>query len=306
MMCLRRAWKAVIVLILAILAMAPAFAALAETIEVRLNADTKIYASASTSARSVKASKDLQLSLKSYANGWGMVTYKGNSGYVKLKYLDRVDPIPARTTDEATVYKSAGSDKLGSLDAGVTVYVIGVDGAYAHVCDQSGDHKGYVKSSLLAAAGDEPVSSAGSAASAIPAALRSTTSANTDSVEYAIYIAQNLMGAAYAADANPPESFDSAAFTAYCYGMVQSDCLSGSARNQGGDARYAQIDYDGLERGDLVCFDTVSDGNPSDHVGIYIGNGYFIHASSAAEKVILSSLKSGYYKRTFSLGRRIF
>ena len=301
-----RAWKAVTAVILAIVATALTLSALAETIEVRLNADAKIYASASTSARSVKASKDLQLTLKSYANGWGMVTYKDNTGYVKLKYLDRVEPIPARTTDEATVYKSAGGDKLGTLDAGITVYVIGVDGAYAHVCDQSGEHKGYIKSSLLTAVRDEPVASSGSAASAIPAALRSTTAANTDSVEYTIYIAQNLMGAAYAADANPPESFDSAAFTAYCYGKAESDCLTGSARSQGGDTRYEQIDYDDLERGDLVCFDTVSDSNPSDHVGIYIGNGYFIHASSAAEKVILSSLKSGYYKRTFSMGRRIF
>ena len=55
-----------------------------------------------------------------------------------------------------------------------------------------------------------------------------------------------------------------------------------------------------------MCFDTISDDDLSDHVGIYIGEGYFIHASSAARKVILSFLRSGYYKRTFSWGRRIF
>ena len=56
----------------------------------------------------------------------------------------------------------------------------------------------------------------------------------------------------------------------------------------------------------MVCFDTVSDSDACDHTGIYLGNGYFIHASSAAKKVILSSLSSGYYKRTFSWGRRVF
>ena len=55
-----------------------------------------------------------------------------------------------------------------------------------------------------------------------------------------------------------------------------------------------------------MCFDTVSDNDECDHTGIYLGGGYFIHASSAAKKVILSSLASGYYKRTFSWGRRIF
>ena len=304
MMGMRRARRFVAALFFALLALSLTACALADAIEVRLNADAKIYASASTSARSVKAAKDLKLTLKSYANGWGMVTYKGNTGYVKLKYLDRLEPIPARTTEAAAVYKTAGGDKLGDVPADTAVYVIGVDGAYAHVQDESGEHEGYIKTSQLAAA-DDRAADAGSAASAIPAALRSTTATNTDGVEYAIYIAQSLMGAAYASDANPPSSFNSSAFTGYCYGRAGAD-LADDAEDQGGDARYAEIAYDDLARGDLVCFDTVSDGSACDHVGIYIGNGYFIHASSAAEKVILSSLKSGYYNRTFSAARRIF
>ena len=61
-----------------------------------------------------------------------------------------------------------------------------------------------------------------------------------------------------------------------------------------------------LERGDLVCFDTVVDNDLSDHVGIYLGKGWFIHASSVAKMVIVSDLSTGYYNRVFSWGRRIF
>ena len=61
-----------------------------------------------------------------------------------------------------------------------------------------------------------------------------------------------------------------------------------------------------LKRGDVVCFDTEpTDGDLSDHTGIYLGQGYFIHSSSGAGKVIVSSLTSGYYKDNFSWGRRI-
>ena len=60
-----------------------------------------------------------------------------------------------------------------------------------------------------------------------------------------------------------------------------------------------------LKRGDIVCMNTITDSDLSDHVGIYLGGGKFVHASSAAGKVIISSVTSGYYNRVFSWGRRI-
>ena len=58
---------------------------------------------------------------------------------------------------------------------------------------------------------------------------------------------------------------------------------------------------------DLVFFDTVADSDLSDHSGLYIGNGKFIHASSSGKKVIISDLSKpgSYYNRVFSWGRRV-
>ena len=62
----------------------------------------------------------------------------------------------------------------------------------------------------------------------------------------------------------------------------------------------------GIETGDIVCFDTSEDGGDDiNHTGIYLGSGKFIHGSSAAGKVIISTMSSGYYRNAFCWGRRV-
>lgn len=58
-----------------------------------------------------------------------------------------------------------------------------------------------------------------------------------------------------------------------------------------------------LVKGDLVFFDTNNDGKIN-HVGIYMGNGRFIH-SSPINKVGFSTLKSGYWKNHYVTARRV-
>lgn len=55
-----------------------------------------------------------------------------------------------------------------------------------------------------------------------------------------------------------------------------------------------------LYEGDLVFFAT-SGGSTISHVGIYLWDGYFVHASSS-KGVTISNLKSSYYRKTFVSG----
>lgn len=59
-----------------------------------------------------------------------------------------------------------------------------------------------------------------------------------------------------------------------------------------------------LRPGDLVFFRTTSSKRIT-HVGVYIGNGKFIHASSGAGRVIISPLTYGYYANRYAGARRV-
>ncbi|WP_425641557.1 NlpC/P60 family protein [Marinomonas gallaica] len=61
------------------------------------------------------------------------------------------------------------------------------------------------------------------------------------------------------------------------------------------------VDKDELEAGDLVFFKTSSKVR---HVGIYVKNGTFLHASTS-QGVIISSLDNVYWKKHYWHGRRI-
>ncbi len=63
------------------------------------------------------------------------------------------------------------------------------------------------------------------------------------------------------------------------------------------------IDKKNLKTGDLVFFGAY--GRDIGHVGIYLGNNKFIHASSAAKKVTISNLDKKYYKKHYKGARRL-
>ena len=59
-----------------------------------------------------------------------------------------------------------------------------------------------------------------------------------------------------------------------------------------------------LQKGDLVFFET--DRPFPSHIGIYVGGGRFIHASSASGKVVVSPLGQDFYTKTYIGAKRIF
>jgi cell wall-associated NlpC family hydrolase len=95
---------------------------------------------------------------------------------------------------------------------------------------------------------------------------------------------------------------DCSAFTQTVYEKTLSIQLNRTAREQYTEGNPINSIED-LKFGDLVFFDTRSRVKPG-HVGIYIGNNLFAHASSKFG-VIVSSFDDDYYKSRFMGGRRI-
>lgn len=67
----------------------------------------------------------------------------------------------------------------------------------------------------------------------------------------------------------------------------------------------AAVQMKNLRPGDLVFFDTDAKKSGPDHVGIYIGQGKFIHAPKTGDVVKVSSLTDSYYANRWMGGRRI-
>lgn len=126
--------------------------------------------------------------------------------------------------------------------------------------------------------------------------------------EQVIAFAKTLLGSPYVYGEEGPDSFDCSGFTTYVMKQFGIS-LPRSAYNQGYDQYGVKITARAnLLPGDLVFFNTNnSDGDLSDHAGIYIGNGDFIHANSGAgDSVVISNMESSsFYKAAFSWGRRV-
>lgn len=139
-------------------------------------------------------------------------------------------------------------------------------------------------------------------------ALDGTTTSNSEVIENAIAIGQSLIGrTTYSLGSGRNDydiaigHFDCSSFIHYifaCSGLQlgERSCASTySLINMG-----TPVDKGSLQRGDLIFFNTVG---INAHVGIYLGDGKFMHCSSS--KAVTISDFSGYYEDVFYAARRV-
>lgn len=128
-----------------------------------------------------------------------------------------------------------------------------------------------------------------------------STSGTTGSaiVEYA---KQYLQYKYVSGGASPGAGFDCSGFTQYVYKHFGIS-LYRSSKDQIKNG--VAIEKSDLQPGDLVIFN--NDANTAiGHVGIYVGDGNFIHASNPSDGVKITTLLSGYYKIRYVGARRVF
>lgn len=113
-----------------------------------------------------------------------------------------------------------------------------------------------------------------------------------------IAYSKNFLGRPYVWGGSGPRVFDCSGFTAYVYAKfgVSLPHYTGSQYSMG-----KSVSRSNLRAGDLIFFNT--DG-PISHVGIYIGGGEFIHASSGSGRITISDLSQSYYSSRYAGARR--
>lgn len=124
-------------------------------------------------------------------------------------------------------------------------------------------------------------------------------SSNPEAATQVIKNARSFTGVRYVYGNSSRASTDCSGFTLQVFRSVGIN-LPRTAREQCN--RGTRVTRAQLQTGDLVFFNTR--GYVS-HVGIYIGNSRFIHASSGARQVTESSLNDNYYNNRFLFGARI-
>jgi cell wall-associated NlpC family hydrolase len=126
-------------------------------------------------------------------------------------------------------------------------------------------------------------------------------SAGTASGQEIVDYAMQFLGVKYVYGGTSPSGFDCSGLVYYCYRHFgYSINRTATAQSYNG----ATVSSSDLQPGDLVFFKKRGSSNIG-HVGIYVGNGQFIHAPHTGAVVKISSLASGYYKTQYWGARRI-
>ena len=222
-------------------------------------------------------------------SGWYKVNYDGESGYMSADYLSfsvTMDLTAQGWVDgtDVRMRAAAGTDSeiVRVTTYGESVEILGVDGEWYKV--SAGGKTGYIRGDYVSFT--EPDPSQAPAAGSIG--------------EQIVAFAEQFLGTPYVWAGSSPSGFDCSGFVSYVFKNF------GYTVNRTAASMYTNgvaVDKSELQIGDAVFF--ASSSESIGHVGIYIGDGEFIHSSSGCGYVTISGLDESYYSRMYVGARRI-
>lgn len=265
------------------------------------------------------------------SNGWYKVILKdGTTGWASGKYINLTNEVDKSNVSEfikgsdndvkstetnTTVSSNQGTvnSKVGlnvragagtknavisTLKSNAVVNIIGEENGWYKIKLSDGS-TGYVGASFInrtasTTSTDSTKSSTTAKQTDTKVAVGDTTPSATGN-KVADY-AQTLLGTRYTWGGSSTSGFDCSGFTQYVYKNALGVDIPRVSRAQAtvGSA----VSTSSMKVGDLLYFDTTGSGTTS-HVGIYLGNGKFIHASGTAtnpEYVKVSNLSEKWVK----------
>ena len=175
-------------------------------------------------------------------------------------------------------------DKAGSLKNGAIVTITGETNGWYKISS------GYVSSDYVSIV-DEATAKAAQAAAA-----------NTSNGQKMAEFALKYVGYPYVYGGSSPKGFDCSGFVKYvCNQFGYNVNRTASAQMDNGTS----VSRDQLQPGDLVFFRKSGSSSRASHVGIYVGGGKFVHASTSKVGVIVSGMNEAYYTSGFVGARRL-
>jgi cell wall-associated NlpC family hydrolase len=113
----------------------------------------------------------------------------------------------------------------------------------------------------------------------------------------------NFLGVPYRRGGNgPDQGFDCSGFTRHIFEHSLGLILPRRADQQANEAGLEPVDKNELKPGDLVFFNTMK--RAFSHVGIYVGDGKFIHSPRSGGQVRVEDMREAYWAKRFNGARR--
>lgn len=196
------------------------------------------------------------------------------------------------TGDDVNVRKdcSTSAPKIVTVDKGRVADVLQQKNGWYKVKFAHGTigwvHGDFVRPTSPTATDPAPKPKAAPAASGSAAALIST--------------AKDQMGVPYSWGGTSRGGFDCSGFVQYVFAKHGVNLPRTSISQSQIGQKVARED---LQPGDLIFF--ITRGSRVSHVGIFIGNGQFIHASSGGGQVRIDNLSKDYYNKRYAGARRV-
>lgn len=238
------------------------------------------------------------------SDSWYKAVYRGAVGYVAsefVKFYETIDGNLGSGSISGTSVRmrseaSTSADILGTYNSGVTMNVLGVSGNWYKVSYNG--VTGYVHSDYFSL--NSGVSDLYGGGSVPPSDSTVSDGETSEKGQQIVDTAMKYMGVPYVWAGTSPSGFDCSGFVYYVYKE------NGYSINRTAASIYLNgtaVEKENLQVGDAVCFSSSSES--IGHVGIYIGGGQFIHASSGVGQVIISELSSTYYTTHYVGARRL-
>lgn len=246
--------------------------------------------------------------LEDLGNGWYKVKYNGQTGYMSADYLSVTDEGESASESAAEDNKEDLGNGKVTLTSGTLNVRSGPSTAYSKVgslyngtvVELEAKENGWYKityGSLTGYVSDDYI---------IPTTAAVSTSASASTTGAAIVAkAKQYLGCPYVYGASGPNSFDCSGFTSYIYRQFGYSINRTASTQFNGNG--TSVSRENLQPGDLVFFRDFGSSKSATHVGIYIGNGQFIHASSSssASGVKISNLADSWYAARYVGAKRI-
>ncbi len=218
--------------------------------------------------------------------GWVKIEFNGIFGYVAAEYTSTTyvfqDVNQTMYVNSSTLNlrqePSTDSTIVKKLTRSTKLTRTGIGGNWSRVTLTTGE-SGYVATEYLTK--NAPV-------------VRPTTTASNGATYSGdagkiVDLAYSALGVRYYHTGSSMSGFDCSGLTSWCYRQIG---ISIPGSTSGYYSLGVGVDYANMAPGDIICMDTKSyDGITSiTHVGIYVGGGNMIHASSSNKKVVIQNV----------------